>query len=126
MMHAAYGGRYTPPRPTRLLTDVTVKAPMWNTAHAHSVSSVTSIVYLWDRYAAKYAATMGAEHPCQENIENLKIYLIKWAITNVGRENGVFSFSVTATRRLSCLFRVFFGNLVSLDLSRFCSSTDPC
>ena len=50
--------------------------------------SVTSIVYSWDRYAAKYAASTGIQHPRQEIIENLKNYL-KRAITNFVRENGV-------------------------------------
>ena len=36
----------------------------------------------------KYAATTGNQHPRQEIIENLKIYL-KRAIANFMRENGV-------------------------------------
>lgn len=50
--------------------------------------SVTSIVYSWDQYAAKYAAATGIQHPRQEIIEGLKEYL-KTAITNFVRANGV-------------------------------------
>jgi eukaryotic translation initiation factor 2C len=49
---------------------------------------VTSIVYSWDRYATKYAAATGIQHPRQEIIDNFKNY-IKVAISNFVRVNGV-------------------------------------
>jgi hypothetical protein len=62
--------------------------------------SVSGIVYSYDRYAAKYAAATGIQHPRQEIIEGLKGYLMT-AISNFVSVNGV----------LSCIF--FFRDGVS-------------
>jgi eukaryotic translation initiation factor 2C len=48
---------------------------------------VTSIVYSWDQYAAKYAAMSGIQQPRQEIIEDFRQY-VKSAISSFVQANG--------------------------------------
>lgn len=49
--------------------------------------SVTSFVYSWDQYAAKYAAMCGIQQPRQEIIEDFRQY-VKSAISSFVQVNG--------------------------------------
>ena len=71
-----------------LASDLLIRPPLFKVKSWRTTSFCIHIVYSWDWYATKYAATMGIQHPRQEIIENLKIYL-KRAIASFVRENGV-------------------------------------